>query len=116
MAEAVATAAGIGGLVGVLQSLLECYKDFLTARDFADDFAVCQLRAALLENSTTTWAVAVGLQHESGRPRNEFLVKPPTNKKIVLVQAALELIRNQLQTATQEVDTYTIDQEARWCS
>lgn len=48
MAETAATIVGIAGIVGVLQNLLQCYRDFLTARDFGDDFAILQVRAALL--------------------------------------------------------------------
>ncbi|KAH7327751.1 prion-inhibition and propagation-domain-containing protein [Stachybotrys elegans] len=109
MAETAATAAGIAGIVGVLQSLLQCYKDFLTARDFGDDFALCQLRAALLENSTVTWAIAVGLQHESGEPRNEFLVQRPTEKNATLVRLTLDLIRKWLGHANEELDIYTTE-------
>ncbi|SPJ74468.1 uncharacterized protein FTOL_04199 [Fusarium torulosum] len=112
MAETAATASGIAGLVGVLQSLLQCYKDFLTARDFGDDFAVCQLRAALLENSTVTWAIAVGLQNESGEPRNEFLVQRPTEARAKLVKTTLELIRKQLDTTNKELDAYTTEEES----
>ena len=111
MAETAATASGIAGLVGVLQSLLQCYKEFLTARDFVDDFAVCQLRAALLENSTITWAIAVGLQNENGEPRNEFLVHQPTDSRAKLVKAALELTRKQLDIANKEVDAYTTEEK-----
>jgi hypothetical protein len=99
MAEA-ATAIGITGVVGVLQSLLECYKVFLTARDFGDDYAILQLRAALLENSITTWAIAVGLIDESGVPCNKFLVARPTEHNAMLVEATLALIRKQLDVGT----------------
>ncbi|WYZ43759.1 hypothetical protein EsH8_VII_000195 [Colletotrichum jinshuiense] len=108
-AETVATAVGISGIVSVLQSLLQCYKDFLTARDFGDDFAVCQLQAALLENSTVTWAIAVGLQHESGEPRNEFLIHKPTKERVALVRMALKLIRTQLEVANKGLDAYTTE-------
>ncbi|KAJ6256374.1 hypothetical protein Dda_8874 [Drechslerella dactyloides] len=103
----VATAIGIAGAVGVLQSLLQCYKDFLTARDFDDDYAILQLRAALLENSTTTWSIAVGLIDESEAPRNEFLVARPTESNVKLVQQTLTLIRDQLNAANDELETYT---------
>ncbi|KAI3335867.1 hypothetical protein F4824DRAFT_500354 [Ustulina deusta] len=43
MAETAATIVGIAGIVGVLQNLLQCYRDFLTARDFGDDFAILQV-------------------------------------------------------------------------
>ena len=89
MAETAATASGIAGLMGVLQDLLQCYKDFLTARDFVDDFTVCQLRAALLENSTATWAIAVGRQYENGEPRNEFLVH---QQMLIMITHALRAL------------------------
>ena len=111
MAEVAATAIGIAGVVGVLQSLLQCYKDFLTARDFADDYAILQVRTALLENSTTTWAVSVGLIDESGAPLNKFLVAFPTEKNAKLVETALTLIRKQLDAANNELSIYTIDEE-----
>lgn len=111
MAEVAATAIGIAGVVSVLQSLLQCYKDFLTARDFADDYAILQLRAALLENSTTTWAVSVGLIDESGVALNKFLVALPTEKNAKLVQTTLGLIRKQLDTANDELSAYTSDEE-----
>ncbi|KAI1462719.1 prion-inhibition and propagation-domain-containing protein [Annulohypoxylon moriforme] len=81
MAEVAATAIGIAGVVSVLQSLLQCYKDFLTARNFEGDYAYLQLRAALLENSTATWAIAVGLIDDSGAPSNKFLVARPTEDR-----------------------------------
>lgn len=107
MAETVATATGIAGIISVLRSLLQCYNDFLTARDFEEDLAICQLRVALLENSTVTWAIAVGLRHESGEPRDELLVEQPTEKRAFLVQATLNLIHTQLQSAILQLDTYT---------
>ncbi|KAI1207283.1 prion-inhibition and propagation-domain-containing protein [Annulohypoxylon truncatum] len=107
MAEVAATAIGIAGVVGVLQSLLQCYKDFLTARNFEGDFAYMQLRAALLENSTTTWAIAVGLIDDSGVSRNKFLVARPTEQRAELVKATLDLIRKQLVTTNTSLATYT---------
>ncbi|RYP08518.1 hypothetical protein DL764_001849 [Monosporascus ibericus] len=110
MAETAATAIGITGIVGILQSLLQCYKDFLTARDFGDDYAILQLRAALLENSTTTWAIAVGLIDDSGAPCNKFLVARPTEENTRLVEATLGLIREKLDAANDELATYTSDE------
>lgn len=113
MAETVATAAGIAGILGVLQSLLQCYKDFLVARDFADDFAICQMRAILLEKSTKTWALAVWLQHDSGEPRSECLIKEPTEENIFAVKTTLEMIRKLLQSVLQEIQAYTVEQHAQ---
>lgn len=109
MAEIAATAIGIAGVVGVLQGLLQCYKTFLTARDFGDDYATLQLRVALLENSTMTWAIAVGLIDESGVPCNKFLVVRPTENNVRLVESTLKLIRRQLDAAIEELAKYTDD-------
>ncbi|KAI1137359.1 prion-inhibition and propagation-domain-containing protein [Hypoxylon sp. FL0543] len=107
MAEAAATAIGIAGVLSVLQSVLQCYKDFLTARDFAHDYATLQLRAALLENSITSWAVAVGLIDDSGVPCGKFLVARPTENNAKLVEMTLELIRERLDAANNELANYT---------
>ncbi|KAF3931306.1 hypothetical protein ABW19_dt0202813 [Dactylella cylindrospora] len=112
MAETAATVVGIGGAVAVLQSLLKAYNDFLTARDFPEDFAFAQLRVALLDNATTTWAIAVGLIDESGSKRGEFLVPQPTESRINLVEETLELIQMRLGTASGYLDQYPSDEAA----
>jgi hypothetical protein len=70
------------------------------------------LRAGLLENLTVIWAITVGLQHESGEPRNRFLVQRPTEARAKLVKTTLELIRKQLDTANKEMDAYTTEEES----
>ncbi|KAJ6783957.1 hypothetical protein PWT90_05656 [Aphanocladium album] len=84
MAEAAATAIGIAGTVGVPQNLLQCYKDFLTARDFGDDFA----------------------------PGDKFLVHQPTEVRAALVQAVLDLISKQLDIANNKLNAYTTEEAA----
>ncbi|KAK8106821.1 uncharacterized protein PG998_008834 [Apiospora kogelbergensis] len=107
MAEAAATAIGIAGAVSVAQSLVKCYDDFLTARSFPNDYAALQVRAALLENSTKTWAVAVGLLQESGGRGSQFLVAQPTEKNIQLATRAMNSIEAQLNDTNKTISSYT---------
>ncbi|KAI0401433.1 prion-inhibition and propagation-domain-containing protein [Xylaria palmicola] len=107
MAELAASVVGISGVVGVLQNLLQCYRDFLTARDFGDDYAYLKLRTALLENSTTTWGAAVGLIDEHGAPGNKFLVARPTEENARLVETTLRLIHERLEATNAQLATYT---------
>ena len=66
MAETAATAIGIAGAVSVLQSLLQCYKDFLVARDFGRDYETRIVRLDLLQLSVKNWG-------DSGRPYRRFM-------------------------------------------
>ncbi|KAK6355523.1 hypothetical protein TWF696_004622 [Orbilia brochopaga] len=103
VSETTTATIGDSGIVGVLQSLLQCYRNFLTAHDFGDELAILQLRAALLENSTTAWAIAVGIIDEQEYPQNKFLVARPTENNARLAKETLASVCEQLNLANEEL-------------
>lgn len=106
MAELAATVLGIAGVASVLQNLLQCYKDFVTARDFPESFTTLMLRAALLENSTRSWAEAVGLMDHSGAPLETFLIECPTEKNVRLAARTLTRIEELMKYANKTLNEY----------
>jgi Prion-inhibition and propagation len=106
MAEVAATAIGIAGVVSVLQNLLQCYKDFTTARDFPRSLTTLVLQAALIDNSTRSWAEAVGLIDHSGAPLSTFLIERPTEKNAKLAARTLTHIQELMNDANEALDGY----------
>ena len=104
MAEVAATAIGIAGAVSVLQSLLQCYKDFHTAREYPDDFEFLQIEALLLHESTRRWAIAIGFINEDGSDLRQFKIAHPTQKNIQLIELALKKIKRELDRANEDLD------------
>ena len=101
MAEVAATAIGIAGTVSVLQSLLQCYKDFHTAREYPDDFEFLQIEALLLHESTRCWAIAIGFINEDGSDLKQFKIAHPTQENITSIERALKNIKKQLDRANE---------------
>lgn len=112
MAEVVGTAVGIAGLAGVFQSLLQIYKDILTARDFPDDYKTIQLQLLLLENCTTMWGLATGIiVDEAGTPSaldQKWLVAKPTKQQRKLAEAAIIHVTLLLGAAKKRLSEYTV--------
>ncbi|OBT68963.1 hypothetical protein VE03_01401 [Pseudogymnoascus sp. 23342-1-I1] len=110
MAEVAATAIGIAGLVSVLQNLLQCYKVFAKGRDFPRDLTTLMLQAALIDNSTRSWAEAVGLIDRSETPGNSFLIKNP-KENAVLAIATLKHMEQLMIDANKTLDEYNFSEE-----
>lgn len=106
MAEVAATAIGIAGVVSVLQNLLQFYKDFTTARDFPRSLTTLMLQAALIDNSTRSWAEAVGLIDHSGAPLNTFLINHPTENNAKLAARTLAHIQEIMSGAIKALERY----------
>lgn len=113
MAEVTATAIGIASAVSVLQSLLQCYKDFHTAREYPDDFEFLQVQALLLHESTRRWAITIGFINEDGSDLKQFKIAHPTQKNIELIERALKKIKKELGRANEDLnDTLDIPASA----
>ncbi|KFY28613.1 hypothetical protein V493_02841 [Pseudogymnoascus sp. VKM F-4281 (FW-2241)] len=106
MAELAATAIGIAGVASVLQNLLQCYKDFIRARDFPKSLTTLMLQAALIDNSTRSWAEAVGLMDHSGAPLNTFLIERPTKTNAKLAARTLTHIQELMDDANETLNEY----------
>lgn len=113
MAELAASVLGIAGVASVLQNLLQCYKDFLRARDFPQSLTTLMLRATLLENSTRSWAEAVGLMDHSGAPLNMFLIEHPTKENAQLAAQTLSHIQRLMNNANETLNEYNFAEEPR---
>lgn len=111
MAELAATALGIAGVASVLQNLLQCYKDFTRARDFPRSLITLMLQATLLDNSTRSWAEAVGLMDHSGAPLNKFLIERPTEKNAKLAARTLTHIEELMTDANETLNEYHFAEE-----
>jgi hypothetical protein len=111
MADVAATAIGIASAVSVLQSLLQCYKDFHTAREYPDDFEFLQIEALLLHESTRRWAIAIGFINEDGSDLKQFKIAHPTQENIKLIELALKRIKKELDRANEDLND-TLDTPA----
>lgn len=111
MAELAATALGIAGVASVLQNLLQCYKDFLGARDFPRSLTTLMLQATLLDNSTRSWAEAVGLMDNSGAPLSKFLIERPTERNAKLAERTLRHIHELMDDANETLSGYHLGKE-----
>lgn len=111
MAELAATILGIAGVASVLQNLLQCYKDFTRARNFPKDLTTLMLQATLLDNSTRSWAEAVGLMDRSGAPSNKFLIERPTEKNAKLAAQTLIHIQKLMDDANETLNDYHFSDE-----
>ena len=106
MAEAVAVAITIAGSAGVLQSLLQCYKDFHVARDFDRDFETCVLKLDLLQLSVKNWGIAVGLIDETGSPQNHFDVPEPAKENVKAAEHSLKHIKELFEDVEEILRSY----------
>jgi hypothetical protein len=111
MAELAATALGIAGVASVLQNLLQCYKDFIRARDFPTSLTTLMLQATLIDNSTRSWAEAVGLMDHSGSPLDKFLIERPTEKNAKLAAQTLAHIQKLMKDANETLNEYHFAEE-----
>ncbi|KFZ17263.1 hypothetical protein V501_01840 [Pseudogymnoascus sp. VKM F-4519 (FW-2642)] len=111
MAELAATALGIAGVASVLQNLLQCYKDFIRARDFPRNLTTLMLQATLIDNSTRSWAEAVGLMDHSGEPLDKFLIERPTAKNAKLAARTLTHIQDLMKDANETLNEYHFVEE-----
>ncbi|OBT75748.1 hypothetical protein VF21_05952 [Pseudogymnoascus sp. 05NY08] len=111
MAELAATALGIAGVASVLQNLLQCYKDFIRARDFPTSLTTLMLQATLIDNSTRSWAEAVGLIDRSGAPLDKFLIERPTEKNAKLAARTLAHIQELMKDANETLNEYHFAEE-----
>lgn len=88
--------------ISVVQNIFQAFILFHSLRDFPDDYAYIQLRAALLHESTAVWAHAVGLvdsADENGNPPHTLNIRDPTPERIDLVTEALDRLLEELQEA-----------------
>ena len=106
MAETAATAIGIAGAASVLQSLLQCYKDFLVARDFGRDYETRVVRLDLLQLSVKNWGIVVGLIDDSGTPQQQFRVSQPTEESVKAVKRSITHIKRLFEDANKALDEY----------
>lgn len=109
--ETAATFIGIAGVASVLQSLLQCYDDFLTARDFGRDYKTAALQLRLLQNSTRSWGLAIGLIDENEAAKKQFLIAQPTEENMSLISEVMSNIKALLNDATTALDEYTVSDQ-----
>jgi hypothetical protein len=106
MAETAATAIGIAGAASVLQSVLQCYRDFLVARDFGRDYETRVVKLDLLQLSMKNWGLAIGLINQSGAAQNQFHVSQSTEENIQVVKRSITHIKRLFEDANNALDEY----------
>lgn len=69
------------------------------------------LQAALLDNSTRSWAEAVGLISDSGATLYKFLIERPTEKNAKLAARILTHIQELMNDANENLNEYHFSKE-----